>query len=621
MKMKLKELLNGIEYQIDGILPDVNINKIVNDSRKATPDSLFIAYSSYSEDVHLFIKNAYENGCNYFVVLKEKVTEINLKEAFFIYVKDIKSALSAIARKFYNNPTLRMKVIGITGTSGKTTTTFVIYNALRWLDKKVGLIGTIEYRINDKIFPSSNTTPDLLDLYEIIDKMKKEGIEYLVMEVSSHSLYLGRVDGINFDICGFTNFSQDHLDFHKTMEEYLEAKLLIFNKLSSSEKEKKVLLVNKDMEVFPKVKKRSIEFKNIPLKTLSLYDDKADYFIKILRSTTSKTVFELNGKKIEIGMPGITNIYNFAFAASVLIELGFDTKDFSTPFLYTYVKGRMEKIPNNLGISIIIDYAHKPDALEKLLKTVKPLIGYNGKLITVFGCGGDRDKLKRPIMGKISGEISDYTIITSDNPRTENPDEIIKQIEEGIKSITDKYEIIQDRREAIKRAILMAKINDCVVIAGKGHEDYQIIGKEKYHFSDREEALKVINSIKQKERDFPKTATENLINAIKFSINYTEKLNEKWLILENIIQLIRDLYMLKNKENLHRSVVEFLIDYQPLFNIPDIKLVSKIEKGLRTKREFYKLEKEIELNETKILLSKIKILMEKITNEINSSNK
>ncbi len=617
--MKLKNLLTGLDYHIEGILPDIDIEKIINDSRKAKENSLFIAYSGYSEDVHSYIKNAYENGCRYFVVLKEKVGDVNLKDATFIYVKDIKKALSIIAKNFYNNPTSNIKVIGITGTSGKTTTTFVIYNALRWLDKKVGLIGTIEYRINDKIFPSTNTTPDLLDLYEIISKMKEEGIEYLVMEVSSHSLFLERVNGINFDICGFTNFSQDHLDFHKTMEEYLEAKLLIFDKLSDSEKEKKVILVNKDMDVFPKIKKKSLGYKNIEFKTLSTIDDKADYYIKVLRSTTSKTVIELNGEKLEIGMPGITNIYNFAFAASVLNEIGFKMKDFSTSLMYTYVRGRMEKIPNNLGISIIIDYAHKPDALEKLLKTVKPLIGYNGKLITVFGCGGDRDKLKRPIMGKIAAELSDYTIITSDNPRTEDPLAIIKEIEEGIKS-TKNYEIIVDRREAIKRAILLAQRNDCVVIAGKGHEDYQIIGKEKHHFSDKEEALKVISSIQNEKKGLPPTATKNLLNSIEFSINYSEKITEKWLIIENTIQLIKDIYLLKNKENIHRSVVEFLLNYEDIFSISDIKIISKIEKGMRTKKEFYELEQQIETNEIKTLLSKIKILLEKIKDEINCSN-
>ncbi len=613
--MKLSTLLNGIEFENNINLENIEIENIVNDSRKANEKSLFIAYSGYASDVHPFIEKAYENGCKNFVVLKGKINNKNLHNANFIYVKDIRKAFSIIAKNFYGDVTSQMKIIGITGTSGKTTTTFVIYNALRWLGKNVGLIGTIEYRINDEVFESTNTTPDLLDLYEIITKMKKEGVEYLVMEVSSHSLALGRVDGINFDVCGFTNFSQDHLDFHKTMEEYLEAKLLIFDKLNSSNKKEKTLIVNKDMEIFTRIKKKALSYPLIKLKTISSEDDKADYFIRVIKNSTSKTVFELNGEKIEIKMPGITNVYNFAFASSILHSLGFKITDFSTILIYTSVKGRMESIPNHLGISIIVDYAHKPDALEKVLKTLRPIIKNNGKLITVFGCGGDRDRLKRPIMGKIAGELSDYVIITSDNPRTEDPLSIIKEIEEGIKNLTTSYEIIPDRREAIRKAIFMANKNDCILIAGKGHEDYQIIGKEKFHFSDKEEAIKAIKE-KQK-NEIPEIALKNLRDSIHFSINYSEKL-ENELILENIIQILLDIYFLKYQEHLHRSVVEFLMEFQDIFSLLDIKLISQIEKGLRTKKDFFKLVESIQTNKLKNILSKIKTLLRRIEDEINN---
>ncbi|MCX7821355.1 MAG: UDP-N-acetylmuramyl-tripeptide synthetase, partial [Brevinematales bacterium] len=331
-----------------------------------------------------------------------------------------------------------------------------------------------------------------------------------------------------------------------------------------------------------------------------------------------KAVTPWGEKYLKVNIPGKFTVYNALASLGVCLQMGIPFEVVAAGLEKVSVPGRAEVVETGKEYTVMIDYAHTPDSLENILTTVKGFAP--GRVVSLFGCGGDRDRTKRPVMGEISGRIADFTIITSDNPRTEDPLTIIKEIEEGIKNVTTNYEIIVDRREAIRKAILMAKRNDCIVIAGKGHEDYQIIGKEKFHFSDREEALKIISSIQIEKKVFPQMAIQNLLDSIEFSINYSEKLTHNWLIIENIIQLIKDIYMLKNKETLHRSVVEFLIDYQEIFTISDIKTISRIEKGLRTKKEFYELEKIIEENTLKNLLSKIKMLLEKIKNEIDSSN-
>ncbi len=622
--MKLSTLLDGVVDFIPSEIAEVEITSVVNDSRKSEKNSLFVTYSGYLGDIHSYISDAYERGCRFFIVSLDKIKEFKLEGGYFFGVANVSNALAQIARNFYGDPTSKIKVIGITGTSGKTTTTFALYKALMWMGKKVGLIGTIEYRINDKVFQATNTTPDILGLYDLINKMKEEGIEYLVMEVSSHSLALGRVESINFDICGFTNFSQDHLDFHLTMENYLEAKLKIFDVLSKSSKQKKVIIVNKDMEVFGKIRIKSLSYSDIEFRTISTIDSSADYYLRVIRLSTSKTLFSINNRNLEIGMCGITNVYNFGFAAAILKELGFSESEFSIPFMHTYVKGRMESVPNNLGISILIDYAHKPDALEKILKTVRQLMKSGGKIITVFGCGGDRDKLKRPIMGKIAGLNSDRVIITSDNPRTENPMEIIQEIEKGIKETFTPYEIIENRKEAIFKAIEIAERNDCVIIAGKGHEDYQIIGKEKIHFSDREVALEKIKNLSKGKNYIAPSALKNLFNALKFSLFCSLSLlkeGKKRLVIENIIQLLRDFYLLKNNQTIHSSVLNFLMSFDNIFSIEDFRLISQIERGIKTKKEFLELGENLNERDLSNLLEKIELILRGTENEIYNCDK
>ena len=555
-------------------VPDINISHITHDSRKLKEwrDCLFVAVNGLDFDGHKFIGDAYQAGCRNFLVnsdrpvsptsqggqdeLMNKYTDAN-----FIYVSDTQKALPIIAKNFYNDPSSKLKLIGITGTNGKTTTAFAVFSCLQKLGKKVGLIGTIEYRIDSKIIPAPNTTPDALFLNELMDQMVKSGVEYLVMEVSSHALSLHRVDGLNFDVVAFTNFTQDHLDYHKTMDEYLQAKLRIFDLLVQSKKDNKIAIVNRDirelrvknyelrnddnvgvplvgtrnagqnyMELSPLTGDHQLGWQfgqpqgcaptnKIALRTTSLQDSDADYYVSKIdtsifasafapagamadkKATTDKFIdvseFILNTSagnvSINIAMTGNCNVYNFTMAFAILSELGFAGKDIAQKLSGIEVKGRMESVKNNKGIGIIIDYAHTPDGLENLLNTIHEIVEPNKKIITVFGAGGDRDKTKRPLMGEIASKLSDFIIITSDNPRTEDPMVIIEDIKTGINDGRENCKVIEDRAEAIKQALLWAKKGDIIVIAGKGHEDYQIIGKEKHYFSDKKIICKLLS--------------------------------------------------------------------------------------------------------------------------------
>jgi UDP-N-acetylmuramoyl-L-alanyl-D-glutamate--2,6-diaminopimelate ligase len=493
--MQLIKVLEGLETTNHRALsiPAVDIHSIENDSRKVDKDSLFVAASGYVEDAHIFIDSAYKNGCRYFVVEVKRQSEFQSQypEALFLAVENIHLALARIAKNFYQDPSSKMKLIGITGTSGKTTTAFVVYAALRSMNINTGLIGTIEYRLNDEIVPATNTTPDILYLNKIMAQMLEREITHLVMEVSSHALELGRVAGLEFELAAFTNFSQDHLDFHKNMEEYLQAKLKIFDLLSISKKEKITVIVNKDMAEWGIVLEYAKKFSKVTLKTISTKNPESSYYSQVQEMLPSHSHFKLNRFPVLISMMGITNIYNFTLAIAILLELGFEISLFKDNLKNIHVAGRMEKIKLNTPYSVIVDYAHKPDALEKLLKTIREVVHNSGKVITVFGAGGDRDKSKRPIMGKIAGNLSDFVVLTSDNPRTEDPFAILNEIEAGLKETGfTKYVVEKNRSKAIYLALSKAEPDDVVVIAGKGHEDYQILGKTKVHFSDKEEVEK-----------------------------------------------------------------------------------------------------------------------------------
>lgn len=460
---------------------------IENDSRKVTQDTLFIAASGYSEDVHPYIPDAYQKGCRFFLVEESRLDEWKTRypDACFVGVPNISRQLGRIAARFYNYPARQMTICGITGTSGKSTTAFVTYAALRKMGFSAGLIGTIEYRILDEVYPAPNTTPDALMLQRFLAQMVEKRVEFVIMEVSSHALVLGRHEGIDFDVMCFTNFSQDHLDFHKTMEAYFQAKLSSLDVLNASLKIKKIFIYNQDMNRGLDVLKHALKFPDIQLYSISCRSEQADYCATRLSLSPSGSQFEVKGIPISIRMIGMTNVYNFTMAFAILAQWRLNLRVVAQSFADITVKGRVEPVMGN-GIAAVIDYAHKPDALEKVLETLRGVLSSEGRLISVFGAGGDRDKTKRPLMGRISGELADFTILTSDNPRTEDPLAILSEIEEGIKAVSKNYKVEVDRRKAIFMALEMARPGDVVLIAGKGHEDYQIIGREKHHFSDRE---------------------------------------------------------------------------------------------------------------------------------------
>lgn len=401
-----------------------------------------------------------------------------------IVTDDVQKTMAIIAKKYYFPKEKSFKLIGVTGTNGKTTVSHMICDILKNSGKKVGIIGTNGIFIRGerkKIEQSTPTTPGALELWQIFGVME-EAVEYVVMEVSSHALSLKRVWGCEFDVAVFTNLTRDHLDFHENMEEYKKAKEKLFKIC------KKAVINIDDIT-------GTGFYSNVGVPKLSVGLNDADLSVHALSLNDEGSAFKIEYENqfcnVKLKLPGKFNVYNALLSAGACISLGFDFEEVidglnnSRP-----VKGRMEKIPTDKGFSIIIDYAHTPDGLEKLIHTAK---GFSkGRVITLFGCGGDRDKTKRPLMGEISGRFSDYTIITSDNPRTENPISIIEDIFSGIRKTDGKYTVIPDRRLAIEHAISIARKNDVILLAGKGQEDYQIIGEEKIHFDEREIVEKIL---------------------------------------------------------------------------------------------------------------------------------
>lgn len=472
---------------------DPLISDITNDSRKAGQAILFIAASGYHPDVHSFIPAAYAKGCRAFVIDSQHPELLQqYPDAWFATVDDIGMALARICRVFFDDPAASLRLIGITGTNGKTTTSTVIFRTLRLMGYHCGLIGTIEYRIDDLVEPASNTTPDILDLYRLLSRMRNSDTQFVIMEVSSHALALGRVEGLPFEITCFTNLTQDHLDFHRDMEDYLSAKLHLFDIQATAALPRKTAIVNCDIPPFAKIREHLRLLPSIRTLSFSLNNDEADYYAVIDLLAPDQALFRVQGSSVRISMTGRPNIYNFTLAYAVLHELGMDPGGFVPFFQNITVRGRMEALHTPAGYSIIIDYAHSPDALENLLRTCRAVLQEPGRLLCVFGAGGDRDKTKRPLMGRAACELSDIVVLTSDNPRTEDPAAILDDIEAGMQACQGKFYREIDRKEAIIKALNMAENQDIVVIAGKGHEDYQIIGKTKHHFSDREIVEKII---------------------------------------------------------------------------------------------------------------------------------
>lgn len=480
--MKLKDLLNGVKYSIINGNSDININKVVYDSRKIEANDVFFCITGFKVDGHDFALSAVKNGAS--VIVCERDIE-GLSGCVVVRVEDSRKALALASSNYYGEPSKKLKMIGITGTNGKTTSTFMMKAILEEAGFKVGLIGTVANYIGDKKLPSQRTTPESLELHELLSEMVENGVKYCVMEVSSHSLALSRVYGIEFSVGIFTNLTQDHLDFHKTFENYYNSKLILF-------KNSRVSIVNSD----DKYGLRILKDISVPSITYGLKDTCAATAVDInMRSNGTEFVLKFNDNTIDVNLniPGRYNIYNALGSAAACLTQGVSLEAVKKGLDRVFVPGRCEIVSNgyNLDFEIIIDYAHSPDSLENILKTAKEFT--KNRLITVFGCGGDRDKTKRPIMGNIASNLSDIAIVTSDNPRTEEPLSIIKDILKGIEK--DNYEIIENRKEAIKKAIEIALTGDVIVIAGKGHEDYQELKNKKIHFDEREVIAEVIKEL------------------------------------------------------------------------------------------------------------------------------
>ena len=491
--MILRNILSGITgIKAKGDV-DVEIKKITSNSKEVIKDSLFIAINGYETDGHEYIENAIENGATAIMIqegydYRKIATNDNIT---ILMVPNTRIAEAICASNYFENPDKKLKIIGVTGTKGKTTTTFMIKEILEKQGKKVGLIGTVASYINGKkIEDSDRTTPDSIHLYELLKKMVDEKCEIAIMEVSSQSLKLNRVYGLHFDIGVFTNLSEDHISpkEHPDMEDYFTSKLKLFDVCD-------IAYVNAD-DLYGQ---RVIHEAKCEIKTYGI-DNAADNFAKDITITNSYADFKqkLYGKneRIKVGIPGRFSIYNALAAICVCVKFDATVEAIKEALPEIKVPGRSELIPNKKELTIMVDYAHSPKSLESILLAVSAYT--RGRAISVFGCGGDRDVSKRPVMGEISGRVADYTIITSDNPRTEEPEKIINQIEEGIKTTKGKYECIVDRYEAIKKAIKMANKNDIIVLAGKGHEPYQEINHKKNPFDERIIVNEIINEMEKK---------------------------------------------------------------------------------------------------------------------------
>lgn len=480
--MQLVELLNRIPVLESHGENNREVSELVFDSRNVSENSLYIAVKGTVADGHSFIASSIEKGAK--TIVCEDLPE-NLDENItYIKVKDSSKALAHLASNFYGNPSEKLKLIGVTGTNGKTSVSTLLFDVFKNLGYNSALLSTVEIRIGEEIIPATHTTPDVITINQILAKAVESGCEFAFMEVSSHGISQNRIEGLHFKIAGFTNLTHDHLDYHKTFDDYLKTKKRFFDELNDEaiaitnvdDKNGNVMLQN------TKAKKRSYALKTM-----------ADYHGRLLEVDFNGMLLNFNGKEFWTTLTGKFNVYNLLLVFGIAAELGFEQDEILQAISrLKRVSGRFETFKSDGGIFFIVDYAHTPDALENVLDSINDIRTKNERLITVFGCGGDRDHAKRPEMGNIATKKSTLAIITSDNPRTEDPAAIIKEIEAGVEPQNfSKYTSIPDRREAIKMAIKFAEPKDIVLVAGKGHENYQEINGVKNHFDDKE----VINEL------------------------------------------------------------------------------------------------------------------------------
>ena len=472
--MKLSELLKDIDVLTIAATSECEIGGVSYDSRKVKTGDAFVAISGFETDGYKYIPSAVEKGAA--VVISDRAPQVDIP---YVLVSDCRRALALLSRNFFGDPAGEMQIIGITGTNGKTTTTYLLKHLLEdAIGAKVGLIGTNGNMIGSEFIHTERTTPESFELQQLFAEMKNAGCTHVVMEVSSHSLVLSRVAGIAFAVGAFTNLTQDHLDFHHTMEEYAAAKALLFSAC-------RVGCVNID----DKWADTMMQNASCRLLTYSADGKEAALAAENIKLSAKGVSFtaSYDGKRADVSLaiPGRFSVYNALNTIAVGLALGISLDDCAKAMKTAHgVKGRMELVPTDGDYTIVIDYAHTPDALENALKALRA--DHDGRLVVLFGCGGDRDRTKRPIMGAIAADNADFVIVTSDNPRTEQPQTIIDEILAGLKDKECEHIAICDRAEAIKWAIDNHRANDVILLAGKGHEDYQVVGHEKHHMDERE---------------------------------------------------------------------------------------------------------------------------------------
>ena len=477
--MKLGHLLEGIYAgEIPSAYRQWDIQSIADDSRKVTPMSLFVAQKGHTFDATQFIPKAIEKGARV-IVSKNTAEPAGLSgDILYLQVEDTLAVLKEIALRFYGNPSQRIHTIGITGTNGKTTVSYLIESILHQSELGCGVIGTVNYRIGERILPAQNTTPGLLDNQKLFHQLRHEGIEYCVMEVSSHALDQGRVDLIDYKTAVFTNLTSDHMDYHQTREKYFAAKSILFTRLSPEA----TSVINIDdaygMKLLSKTGSKIITYG---------IEQKAEVWADDIELNLSGTQFKVNTPQgqmlIRTPLVGYYNVYNLLAAISVGISIGLNLDKIKRGVeSLKNVPGRLEKIECGQDFTILVDYAHTQDALENVLSTLRQTS--DARIILVFGCGGDRDRSKRPTMGAVASQMADISIVTSDNPRSEEPEAIIDEIIEGFEN--DNYKVIVNREEAIHYALSLAKKGDIVLVAGKGHENYQVFKDKTIQFDERQ---------------------------------------------------------------------------------------------------------------------------------------
>lgn len=478
--MKLQSLFKDISHS--GTLPDLEIRDLTSDSRKAGPGVLFACIPGAQVDGHDFAGAAAKAGSPVVLALHDTGAPVP-----HILVKDVRHAYALCCANYFGRPAQRLRMVGVTGTNGKTTTTTLVKEILEYNGHKAGLIGTIVNMAGAKVLPSHLTTPEPYEFQRLLKTIADEGCEFAVMEVSSHALAQERVAGCHFEAAVFTNLTQDHLDFHKTMENYLHAKEKLFTMCDLG-------IINVDdaygTEVLHAAKCKTV--------TYSAQYMNADYTARNIKLKHDSVEYEMVGNsligRVAVPIPGAFSVYNTLAAAACAVSLGVPFQQVLEALHQVKgVKGRIEVVPTGRDFTVIIDYAHTPDALEKILKSIRGFA--KGRVVALFGCGGDRDHTKRPIMGMMAQNNADFCIVTSDNPRTEDPQAIIDDILPGMQDGAVPYVVVPNRREAIAYALKNAQKDDIILLAGKGHEDYQIIGREKHHFDEREVVADILKCL------------------------------------------------------------------------------------------------------------------------------